>query len=226
MQVGLLVEDHHDARAWLERSLNTAFPGIKLASKSTLAEGCFTVNNLCRAGIVPDIAVIDLGLSDGCGIELIRKLKLKAPECISVVATRHEDDTQLFTAFRAGALGYLLKHQSQAELTRRLSGIANGESDLSPAVVRRLLSGSGPTAGSNAEPLDAFGKATLARLTPREREILPLLSTGFTLAKIGDLLGISRHTVATHVKRIYEKLRISSRAEASVEAVRMGLIDP
>ncbi|HTN34967.1 MAG TPA: response regulator transcription factor, partial [Marinobacter sp.] len=187
MQVGLLVENHHDARAWLERSLNSAFPGIKLASKSTLAEGCFTLENLCRAGIVPDIAVIDLGLSDGCGITLIRKLTLKAPECISVVATRHENDTKIFTALKAGALGYLLKRQSQTELAQRLAGIAKGESDFSPAVVRRLLSESGPTIRFRSEPLDASGKATLARLTPREREILPLLSTGFTLAKIGDL---------------------------------------
>lgn len=223
MRVGLLVEDHQDARRWLEQSLNTAFPGIKLASEITLADGYSALDHFCSVGIAPDIAVIDLGLPDGSGIELIRKLTIKTPECFCVVATRYEDDSHLFAALKAGARGYLLKQRPQAELTRQLAGIVNGEPPLSPAVAQRLLAEFGP--GSEAVSVATSENTAPARLTPREQEVLSLITKGFTLVKIGGLLGISRHTVAAHVKRIYEKLEVSSRAEASVKAVRLGLVD-
>lgn len=221
MRVGLLVEDHQDAREWLKRSLSTAFPGIKLASESTLAGGYSALDHLCEAGIAPDIALVDLGLPDGSGTELIRKLVIKAPSCLCVVATRYEDDDHLFAALKAGARGYLLKQRPQAELIRLLAGIANGEPPLSPAVAQRLLSEFGPGPESETFP----DTATPIQLTPREREVLSLITKGHTLARVGDLLEISRHTVAAHVKRIYEKLGISSRAEASMKAVHLGLAD-
>lgn len=224
MRVGLLVEDHHDARAWLEQSLNMAFPGIKLASESTLTGGYSSLDHLCEAGVAPDIALVDLGLPDGSGIDLITELNLKVPNCFCVVATRYEDDAHLFAALKAGARGYLLKQQPQAELVRRLEGIANGEPPLSAAVAQRLLLEFGPPRASSAEPILMAGRIAPISLSPREREVLAQLAKGMTLAQAGDLLGVSRHTVAAHVKRIYEKLGVSSRAEASVEAVRLGLI--
>lgn len=225
MRVGLLIEDHHDAREWLARSLNTAFPGIKLASEATLKDGCASLDYLCRAGIAPDIALIDLGLPDGSGIELIKKLATRVPECFCVVATRYEDDTHLFAALKAGARGYLLKQRPQAELTRLLLGITNGEPPLSPMVAQRLLSEFGPDNDSERRRVVVPDEVALARLTIREQEILSLLTGGNTLEKIGEHLSISRHTVATHVKRIYEKLNISSRAEASIKAIQLGLAD-
>jgi DNA-binding NarL/FixJ family response regulator len=223
MRVGLLVEDHKDAREWLKRSLNTTFPGIKLASESTLAGGYTSLNHLCEAGIAPDIALIDLGLPDGCGTELIRELTARVPDCLCVVATRYEDDDHLFSALKAGARGYLLKQRPQEELTRLLAGIVNGEPPLSPVVAQRLLSEFGPASGAEQKGLPEA--ATRVQLTPREREVLSLITKGYTLAKAGELLDISRHTVAAHVKRIYEKLGISSRAEASMKAFHLGLAD-
>lgn len=224
MRVGLLVEDHRDARAWLERTLQTAFPSIKLASKGTLAEGLASIEHFSGAGIAPDIALVDLGLPDGSGLELIRVLRARSPSCLVVVASRYEGDAHLFAALKAGAQGYLLKQQPQADLIRRLEGIANGEPPLSPAVAARLLSAFGPDS-NRAGFVAPVDKPPRNPLTGREREVLSMLTTGVTLEKAGALLGISRHTVAAHVKRIYEKLEISSRAEAIMEAVRLGLTD-
>jgi DNA-binding NarL/FixJ family response regulator len=224
MRVGLLVEDHQDAREWLKRSLSTAFPGITLACEGTLAGGFSSLDHLCNAGGAPDIALIDLGLPDGSGVTLIRELAARAPECLCVVATRYEDDDHLFAALKAGARGYLLKQRPQAEITRLLAGIANGEPALSPVVAQRLLSEFGPA--PDAEQAVDPRAVTPAQLTPREREVLSLITKGHTLARIGNLLEISRHTVAAHVKRIYEKLGISSRAEASLKAIHLGLTDP
>ena len=138
-----------------------------------------------------------------------------------VVASIHDDDDHLFQALQAGAQGYLLKDHPTAWLALQLRGIAQGQPPLSPAIARRLLrhfQAPPPT------PAQSPAAPAVTDLSARERDVLGLLAQGVRIADIGIALGISRHTVGDHVKNIYRKLNISSRAEAALQARHLGLI--
>ncbi len=164
----------------------------------------------------PDIALIDLGLPDGSGIEVIAWLNQHAPHSKCIVATIYDDDAHLFPALRAGAHGYILKDQGSEEAVRLLLGIATGQPPLSPSIARKILSSFQP----HALRLDSDQPA----LTTRESEVLRLISKGMTLPETAKLLQLSRHTVDGYVKDIYRKLNVSSRAEAALSAQQMGLV--
>ncbi|WP_150910203.1 response regulator [Marinobacter halotolerans] len=214
MKLGFLLEDHGGAQDWLQGVLTEVFPGISVTVSGRLGEARDKLSHLLQAGFTPDIALIDLSLPDGTGIDFIRDLREQAPECLCIVVTIHDDDRHVFPALRAGARGYLLKQQPQAELARRLAGLIEDEPPLSPSVARRVLATFAPP-DTSSQP----------DLTPREQEVLELIAKGFTLAQVGQALGITRHTTAGYVKSVYRKLEVSSRAEATREAMRMGMID-
>lgn len=203
-----ILEDLADCRDWLSQALAAAFPGIAVTSAASLQEG----RSQLAAGLRPDIALIDLGLPDGSGVELIAAFHRHSPATLCVVASIYDDDEHIFPALRAGARGYLLKDQSVAAIVRALTGMAAGEPPLSPVIARRVLSFFSP-----AEP------EALADLTAREREVLGCIARGLTQAETAQALGISRHTVTGYVKEIYRKLNVSSRAEAALLARDMGL---
>ena len=140
-----------------------------------------------------------------------------------VVATIHDDDDHLFHALQAGAQGYLLKDLPTDWLAAQLRGIAQGQPPLSPAIARRLLRHFQAPALVNAQMPELAAPAA-TDLSTRESEVLGLLAQGVRIADIGVALGISRHTVGDHVKNIYRKLNITSRAEAALQARHLGLI--
>lgn len=207
----LLLEDLPDVAAWLAALLHDRFPGIDVAHAGTLGEGL----RLLEGGLVADLALIDLGLPDGSGTTLIRALAQRQPACTIVVTTLFGDDGHVFPALRAGAHGYLLKDQPEEKLAAALDGILRGEPPLSPAIAQRLLRvfNAPPEPHPDAE-----------QLTAREREVLVLVSKGCRLPELAERLQISRHTVSDHLKHIYRKLKVNSRAEATLEAARMGLV--
>jgi DNA-binding NarL/FixJ family response regulator len=211
---GLVVEDLPEARAWLVDALEHAFPGIAVAEAASLAEA----RAACADG-VPAIALVDLGLPDGSGTDLIAELRARDPDLLTVVTTIFDDDRHLFGALRAGADGYVLKDQSRAELVDMLAGIHAGQPPLSPSIARKLLS----VFQAEEERPDPVEEEAI-RLTEREREVLTLIAKGYTVARVAEMLGITRNTAAGYVKVIYRKLNISSRAEATLEATRQGLI--
>jgi DNA-binding NarL/FixJ family response regulator len=186
-----------------------------------------------------DLALIDLALPDGDGVDLIARVARAQPGCLIVVATIYDDDEHLFRALQAGAQGYLLKDQPRDWLARQLCGLVQGQPPLSPAIARRLLRHFRAETANQAVPVFAPGRAAPvsgpadtapapsgspeAELTIREREVLSLLAQGARSADIATALGISRHTVGDHVKHIYRKLEIGSRAEAALRARRLGL---
>jgi DNA-binding NarL/FixJ family response regulator len=137
-----------------------------------------------------------------------------------VVATIFDDDAHLFPALRAGAQGYLLKDQPPEQLVKQLRGISEGHPPLSPSIARRLLEHFHVAQQLPASVFDA----ECLQLSPREREVLVHLARGISIADIGVEMAISRHTVSDHVKNIYRKLNISSRAEAALQAKNMGLV--
>ncbi len=211
MQTGWVVEDLKAPAQWLQEILAEAFPDLRVHHVDSLANA----RTLLRQH-PPDIALIDLGLPDGSGVELIRDLAPRGCQC--VVTTIYADDHHLFPALRAGACGYLLKDQPGDKVVHALRGIVAGEPPLSPVIAQRLLRVFGAPANP-AERIDA-------RLSNRERETLTLIAKGFRLPEVAAQLGVSRNTAAGFIKAIYRKLDISSRAEATLEATRMGLVDP
>lgn len=208
MRQALLLEDQADSRDWLREVLTQAFPGVQVRACRTLAEA-----RREAASFSPDLALVDLGLPDGNGGDLIAELARSHPECLSIVTSIYGDDAHLFPALRAGARGYLLKEQTQAQLVGLLQRIAQGEPPLSPAIARRLLQTFAPAAPD--------GEA----LAPREHEVLGLIARGYKLSEVAASLGIAQATAATHVKNIYRKLRVSNRAEAAIEAARRGIVE-
>jgi len=183
------------------------------------------------------LILVDLELPDGNGMELLAALT-QYP-ATKIVTTLYSDDDHLFPALQCGADGYLLKEDRFEVLVEELQKIVRGQPPLSPAIARRLLShfrlsdsgsmalDSGPAPGDfqtrpPAPPV--YAEPDHERLTPRETEVLTYLSKGFTIKEIAGLMGIKWFTVNDHIKAIYRKLNVSSRAEAAVLASKQGLV--
>lgn len=220
MKNALVLEDLPESQAMLRALLETTFEGICVHCEATVAGAMEWLNHTPFA-----LALIDLALPDGDGLTVIQALSDKAPDCVIVVATIFEDDAHLFPALRAGAQGYLLKDEAPERLAAQLQGIVKGQPPLSPSIARRLLRHFRESAAlppDSPEPAETHWQGT--GLTLRERDVLQELSRGVTIAKIAECLGISRHTVGDHVKNIYRKLNISSRAQAALQARQLGLL--
>lgn len=206
----LVVEDHPDASVWLSDCLSRAFPGIAVNTAATFREAEVELERH------PQLALIDLNLPDGFGIDLVAKACRMKPVVRSIVTTIYDDDAHIFPALRAGACGYLLKDEPRDELVRQLLQLVRNEPPLSPSIMRSVLKYFVEQSSIAANADD--------HLTPIEREILRAIANGYTLAEVALSRDITRNTVATHVKRIYSKLKISNRAEAVQAAQRIGLL--
>jgi len=208
----LLLEDLPEIRSWLKTLVTQVFPGAQIVE-------CARVHD-AQAQISAqkfDLALIDLGLPDGSGVDVVSALRESQPDAQSVIVTIHDDDDHLFPALQAGAYGYILKEQSRELITEQLQRISQGEPPLSPSIARKVIAYFAAQAKPQANALPHV------QLTERESEVLLRVAKGFTLPEIGVQLGLSRHTIADYVKQIYRKLNVSSRAEAALEAQRLGL---
>jgi DNA-binding NarL/FixJ family response regulator len=220
----LIVEDDPLMRARYAQML-AQDPSFEIvASVGTAAEG------MAMADLrVPDVLLIDLGLPDLSGIEVIRHATRNNPKCECMVVTVFGDEEHVLASIEAGAAGYLLKDATAEAFLDGIRELINGGSPISPIIARRLLrrfQAQGPedtAAGGGTAPADGAEEPGVA-LSAREREILLLASKGFNYPEMGKLMGISPHTVTSHVKKIYRKLAVHSRGEAVFEANRMGLI--
>lgn len=211
----LLIEDQAVNRQWLSAALLEAFPDCVVVSCASLREARLWLSEDGQRVSVW-LALIDLGLPDGSGIELIPELSRCHPDALRVVATIYDDDAHLFEALTAGAQGYLLKNQAPETLVHFLKRLEAGEPALSPAIARRLLGHF-----QNRRPPAANEDTDL---TGRETETLTLLARGMTITEVARTLGLKGQTVAGYVKVIYQKLNVSSRAEATLKAVQRGLV--
>jgi len=212
MKTILLLEDLPEIRAWLRKLVLQVFPGATISESARVADAMALV-----AGVKFDLALVDLGLPDGSGVDVVTKLRDLQPDAQSVVVTIHDDDEHLFPALQAGAFGYILKEQARELITEQLQRISQGEPPLSPSIARRVM------AHFSAKAKPAASSLINVSLTDRESEVLLRVAKGYTLPEIGVQLGLSRHTIADYVKQIYRKLNVSSRAEAALEAQRLGL---
>ena len=219
MQHALIVEDLPDIRHWLAETLLQAYPRINITTAARRVEA---LEILQKQNF--DLALIDLGLPDGSGVDVVGALKVHQPQALSVVVTIHADDGHVFPALQAGAFGYLLKEQPRDDMVAQLLRITQGEPPLSASIARRVLQ---YFSMAEADRQRVFAQIEEAvKLTERESEVLQRVAKGFTLQEIADQFELSRFTINDYVKAIYRKLNVSSRAQAALEAVRRGLVRP
>jgi DNA-binding NarL/FixJ family response regulator len=207
-----------DDPAALER-INTALHNVEDIEIIGIARNAAKGLELIEAGGF-DVLLCDLGLPDGSGIPLIREAAGRYPESDIIVITIFADQTKVLDSIKAGARGYLLKDEHFDNCASSIREIRRGGSPISPIIARQLL--------KQLQPAAAAGKSSTKTpdiLTPRELEVLNLLSRGFSYAEIGGILSLSTQTIATYVKSIYRKMEVSSRSEAVYEASSLGLID-
>lgn len=207
----LLVEDDAGTRAALAAGLSAM--GMTVVGE--FARGEDAVAGLDAAD--PDVALVDMNLPGIQGPETIRRLRAKRPTLPVLVLTVLEEPTRIVEAIESGACGYLLKGAPLARIVDALAQVHQGLSPLSPEVARHVLA----RFRSDRAP----GPAAPA-ITAREREILSLLVGGHTYAAVALALGIGIGTVQTHIKNLYRKLEVCTKAEATAVAVRTGLVGP
>lgn len=217
-----LVEDDVDFQLALTAAIEDA-PDMMLAGvASTRAQGVRMLDQTPA-----DVLLVDLGLPDGSGIDVIRAAQERWPDCAIMVNTVFGDETHVMRAIKAGASGYLQKDSTPEEMVSEIRSLHDGGSPISPRIARQILTRfRQPATTALAAPPAAQrepGKPHAA-LSAREREVLEYIAKGFTSDEIAKLIAVSRHTVPTYVRRIYKKLEVSSKAEALYEARVYGLL--
>lgn len=221
----LVVEDLPEVNAWLLQLMRSAFPGVTVHSAASVQAA---QQELAKAAI--DLVLLDLGLPDGSGLDIIRQVQAQRSPAAIIVMTVHDDDDHLFRALAAGAQGYLLKEQDDAQLIRQLQQMEQGQPPLSPRIARRMLAhfqqhqAQSPPQALRQPLQDTPGSRDKdSGLSPRESEVLAYIARGLRVAEVAQQLGLTPSTVASYIKSIYFKLNISSRAEAAIAASRRGL---
>jgi DNA-binding NarL/FixJ family response regulator len=177
------------------------------------AEAAESALALFRQGLEVDVALVDLGLPGMSGQELISIVKKEWPRVELVVLTGFADDDSMYEALRAGATGYLLKDAGPAEIASAIDEVCSGGAPMSPGIARRVLAG-----------FHAHREDPDSDLTPREQQVLDLLTRGASYPLIGQGLGISTNTVQSHIRSIYRKLQVSTKSEATLVAIRRGYV--
>ncbi|PIF74026.1 LuxR family two component transcriptional regulator [Variovorax sp. 54] len=169
------------------------------------------------------VALVDIGLPDGSGVDLIEWMHVHHRLVPAVVISAWRTEAVIFAALRAGAIGYLLKERDDLELSIALRSIEQGGAPIDPAIARRILGWVASQLPAAPPPSDDPAPAPVA-LTPRERKILELVSQGMSNRDMAEALSISRLTVECHTKNIYRKLAVNSRTEAIYQGRRQGLL--
>ena len=201
----LLVDDHALIRQGLRRAFEQTDDLVVVAEAGSLAEALA----LERAHN-PDVAVVDVNLGDGNGIEFVKTMRARRPEMGLVVLTMYDGDEHVFASLEAGASAFVLKGAPSEDVVSAARQAASAPTaftaqDLAGAMRRRM-------------------QTPQVQLTPRESEILQLLGKGSSVAQISSELYISQSTAKTHMSKLYDKLGAANRTQAVMAAVRLGLL--
>ncbi len=201
-----LVDDHEVVRQGV-RSLLEAAGDLEVVGEADSVE-----TGLARIlAVRPQVAVLDVRLPDGNGVELCREIRSRLPEVACLMLTSYTDDEALFEAIIAGAAGYVLKQVRGSELIDAVRRVASGEHLLDPAVTGRLMRKLSSPTGEDQR---------LASLTTREREVLDLIGLGLTNRQIGEKMFLAEKTVKNYVSGMLAKLGMERRTEAAVFVAR------
>lgn len=212
-----LVEDDDSTRERFAASIS-ADPRTELAGcASTGTAALFALPT-----VNPDVLLVDLGLPDIDGREVIRQAAKALPGCDIMVVTVFGDEAHVLSSIEAGATGYVLKESDRGELVGHIVDLRAGGSPITPVIARRILG----RLRAFVTPDKAAAALPTVPLTDREAGILRLISKGFTYAEIAGTLGISANTVKSHIKSCYQKLSVGSAAAAVMRATESGLLQP
>jgi len=213
-----IVDDDPRYRSSLAHAVMSA-PGMTLVGVADDLES----GRALLDSMQPEILLVDLGLPSGSGMELIRHAAAKLPACDVMVITVFGDEQHVIASIEAGATGYLLKDASNGELADHIRALRAGGSPISPVIARQLLTRfAAPAPAVPAK--DEIETDVSQALSPQEHKVLLMISKGNTHEEIAQVMGVSRQTVLTYVKRTYRKLQVHSKVEAIAKAQRAGLI--
>ena len=205
----LILEDMPDTQNWLKQACLLAYPEARVS-----VVGSIDAARSYIAKHQPGLALLDLELPDGKGHDFIPVLKAKHPACLCIVVTIYADEKHLMPSLNAGAKGYILKDQSKQRIAEMLKQAMAGELPLSPAAASMVLKHFSANAPRQEN----------SPLTQRESDVLALIAAGASTPDTALRLNISKYTVEDHLKQVYRKLNISSRAEAALAAKKLNLI--
>jgi NarL family two-component system response regulator LiaR len=205
----LVVDDHAVVREGL-RAFIGGKPDMELAGEAANGEEAV----LLARSLQPDVILMDLVMPGKTGIQAIQEIRQENSEARILVLTSFGEDDQVFSAIKAGALGYLLKDSSPQELLEAIRCVYRGQSSLHPAVARKLILGYGQ---------DQPAEAEMDVLTVREVEVLKLVAQGLSNQKIAQKLHVGEGTVRFHVGNVLGKLGLENRTQAALYALRAGL---
>ncbi len=216
-----LVEDDAAVRERVSRVIQAA-PDLRLV-KAAATAGELLDWFACHP---VDVLLVDLGLPDRPGLEVIALCVRLQPACAVMVLTMFGDEANMLTAFQAGARGYLLKGATEEDLAAHVQALHAGGSPMSPLIARQLLVRWQTDLGRQPPMVQPAAAPTAAaeHLSPREMQVLDLIARGFTYAEIAGQMGVSLTTVQTHVRNVYGKLGVHSKTEAVFEARQSGLL--
>jgi len=202
-----LLDDHEVVRRGVRELLEVEDDLTVVGEAATAEEALARI-----PAAAPDVAVIDMRLPDGNGVEVCREVRSRSPEVQCVMLTSFADDEALFDSIMAGAAGYLLKQIKGTDLVDAIRRVASGQSLLDPTVTARVLERlrTGPVQDER-----------LARLTDQERKILDLIAEGLTNRQIGERMFLAEKTVKNYVSNLLSKLGMERRTEAAVFAARL-----
>lgn len=210
-----IVEDDAEMRERLAASIRQQ---DWLALDATYGTGAEALAGL--SSHAPDVLLVDIGLPDMSGLDVVRFTAARHPTCDILVISIFGDEATVLAALEAGARGYLLKGSIAHDISLDIHEIRNGGSPLSPVIARQVLKRLREASPGAANAMT--GDET--SLSPREAEILNAIARGFSYAETADMLNITVTTVHTHLKHIYAKLAVHSKTEAVFEANRLGLL--
>jgi DNA-binding NarL/FixJ family response regulator len=218
----LVVDDHTLIRQILGAALAN-HPQMQIVGEAATGAAALEA----ARQLTPDIVVLDLGLPDMDGIDVIRCLQAELPATEVVILTSSERDDQLLAALQAGARGYVLKTSDYQELVRSIESIGAGAAVLPPAVTIRVLSqlpGQPPRPMTSSAPhTGSSSGGPVPDLSEREIDVLRLVVTGASNREIADTLALSENTVRSYLTHIMQKLNVDNRVQVATYAVRNGL---
>jgi len=208
--IRILIADDHAIVREGQRALIETEPDMELVGEA--ADGLEAVQ-MARS-LQPDVILLDLIMPRKGGIEAIQEIKAENPEARILVLTSFAEDEKVYSAIKAGALGYLLKDAAPQELLAAIRQVNQGEPSMPPAIAHKLML---ELQRSSDLPL------TEEPLTKREVEVLQLVAQGLPNREIAETLVISERTVRTHISNILGKLHLANRTQAAIYALREGL---
>lgn len=213
-----IVEDDANFHAALADTISQAADMALVGEAMTLAGGM----DLLELD-APDVLLVDLGLPDGSGVDLIQAARFMWRRCEIMVFSVFGDEAHVIAAIEAGATGYLLKDNAPDTLVEEIRSLHAGGSPISPIIARKLLSKFNAPPPVPAAPASPVAKPPGGALSAREQAVLELITRGYSHAEVATELGVSKHTVLTFVRRIYLKFGVRTRAEAVFAARRFGV---